>query len=349
MDLVGLNLGVCVEVCPVKHFFVLSHACAIMYSVNFDLYASYFFTNTRSQYIHSTCGVFAVNSYQTLGWPSAPPPPSQATPSMLFCTIIVSGAFGSGVIKLSYHFITSALTIQSKGMKKQDQNGNVLFYILIAIAALAALSHAVSNSTRGGLSQISSEQAKLRASEVIEYGSVMANAVSQLRLRGVDVGDLCFDHASWGADDYDHGGCTDTYNQIFHPSGAGLQWANAPADAMDTGATPDNLWHIYGENEVDGVGTTCAASACADLILMTDELSQAVCIEINEHLGVENPAGAPPTDSAYGEGRYVGAFGYTQTIGDEGGGVNFKGKSAACFQRTDAPTKYAFYKVLLAR
>lgn len=239
-------------------------------------------------------------------------------------------------------------------MRKQAQNthpeqGNVLFYILIAVALIAALSYAVSNSTRGGMGTISTEQAKLRASEIIEYGNTMANAVSQLRLRGVDEDELCFDDASWGASDYDHSGCTDTYNKIFSPDGGGLNWANAPADAMDSGVSPDNLWHIYGDNEVDEIGTTCGGAACSDLLLIVDELSQEVCIKINDHLGITNPSGVPPTDATYGTTRYIGVFGYTATIGDEAGGENFQGKQAACFQKTAATSKYVFYKVLLAR
>ena len=80
-----------------------------------------------------------------------------------------------------------------------SESGNVLFYILIAVALLAALSYTVAQSTRGNVGQLSAERARLYATEIIENANVMSSAVSQLRLRGVDLDELCFDHVSWGA------------------------------------------------------------------------------------------------------------------------------------------------------
>ncbi len=229
------------------------------------------------------------------------------------------------------------------------QSGNVLFYVLIAVALLAALSYAIAESSRGNVQRLSEEKARLVATEILEYATIMANAVGQLRLRGFDDTALCFDDPGWGADDYDHGGCADNAARIFHPEGGGLSWSQPPSDAMDVSATPDTLWHIYGDNEVEGIGTTCAASTCADLLLVVDELDETVCIQINDLLNVTNPSGVPPTDSAIGETRFTGAFGYTATIADEAGGSVMAGKNAACFQKTSAPAEYTFYKVLASQ
>lgn len=233
--------------------------------------------------------------------------------------------------------------------KRTGEEGNVLFYILVAIALLAALSYAVSRGSRGNMSGVTDDRAKLLATEIIDYGSTMANAVGQLRLRGVAVSDLCFDDPSWGVNDYDHSGCTDDFNKIFHPDGAGLTWADAPSEAMDSSASPDNLWHIYGDNEVNLIGTTCGADTCADLILVLDELSQNVCLKINDRLGITNPSDVPPTHSDIGTTRYVGSFGYVETIGSEVGGSGLSGQPAGCFQKTDGAAKYTFYNVLLAQ
>ena len=232
---------------------------------------------------------------------------------------------------------------------RSSESGNVLFYIFLAVALLAALSYAISESTRGNVQQLTEERARIYAGEIIEYSNVISNAVAQLRLRGVDDEDLCFDDPSWGANDYDHAGCTDDLNRLFHPDGAGMTWTQPPSDAMATTPTPDNLWHIYGDNEIDDVGTTCGTADCADLILVVDELNIQTCIELNELLNVVNPLGVPPTDSNIGETRFVGTFSAGQVIGNEAGGTNFQGRSSACFQRTSAPAEYTFYKVLIAR
>lgn len=228
-----------------------------------------------------------------------------------------------------------------------SQSGNALFYILIAVALLGALSFAVSNSGRGSAQQISDDKARLYATEIIEYADAMAIGVAQLRLRGTPLESLCFDHARWGNADYNHAGCGDNRNHLFHPDGAALGWANAPAEAMDDAATPDNLWHIYSDNEVQNVGTTVGAPEGAELLLMVDELSLPICRQINGLLGVTDRSAAPPIDTDYGTTPFAGVFGYNANIGDEDAAL--AGKTAACFQKTANPAKYAFYKVLGVR
>lgn len=228
-----------------------------------------------------------------------------------------------------------------------SQSGNVLFYILIAVALLAALSYAVSSSGRGSAQQITGEKARLYATELIEYTDAMATGVAQLRLRGVALNSLCFDHARWGTADYNHAACGDDRNRIFHPDGAGLAWVNASEQAMDADASPDRLWHIYADNEVQDVGTTSGTAEGAELILLVDELDVSVCQQINGLLGVTDPDAAPPVDTGYGTMEFAGSFGYSETIGDEDAAL--AGKTSACFQKTSNPAKYAFYKVLSAR
>ncbi|MEZ5813925.1 MAG: hypothetical protein R3E13_04285 [Alphaproteobacteria bacterium] len=231
--------------------------------------------------------------------------------------------------------------------QRTQENGNAFFYILIAVVLLAALSFAVSQNGRGNVQQISAERARLYAGEIIEQANIMASAVAQTRLRGSALNELCFDHTSWGASNYNHAGCASDLNKIYHPDGAGITWTNAPSEAMDTAATPDNLWHFYGDNEIENIGTTCGAASCADLIMLVDELQLTVCQQINGLLGVTDATATPPTDTSYGETRYIGSFGYTATIGDEAAALS--GQTAACFQKTAAPAEYVFYKVLVSR
>lgn len=236
----------------------------------------------------------------------------------------------------------------NKTASRPHEKGNVLFYILIAVILLAALSYAVAQSGRGNVGQVNEEKARLLASEILEFASSMSNAVAQLRLRGVLDTELCFDDPQWGGAPYNNPSCTDNAKKIFHLDGGGLTWKNAPSQAMDSTQTPDNLWHIYGNNEIEEVGTTCAAAACAELILVTDELKLEVCKKINDLLGVENPSDAPPIDSSVGTTRFIGTYAFTSTIGDEAGGEQLIRKTGACFEN-QANGKYTFYKVLVAR
>lgn len=228
----------------------------------------------------------------------------------------------------------------------RSQSGSVLIYILIGVALLAALTYAVTQSSRSGSSAgMSSDRARLYATELIENANSIANAVAQLRLRGVDATALCFDDPGW-TPNYDHSTCSDDTNKLYAPDGGGLTWSLAPEEAMDSAATPDNLYHFYGNNEIEKVGSTTGDANGADLILLVDELSIEVCQKINELLGVTAANTTPPTDTDYGATRFIGAFSYSETIGDED--ATLEGKTAACFQNTTSG-EYAFYKVLVAR
>lgn len=229
---------------------------------------------------------------------------------------------------------------------KNSENGNVLFYILIAVVLLAALSFAVMQSGRGNISAVTEEKARMLATEIIEYSNTVANATAQLRLRRVRDTDLCYDNVGWGVANYPNPSCSDDATKIFGLKGGGVTWMNAPALAMDSAMTPDNLWHIYGNNAVQEVGTTCAGDACADLILVADELRLEICMQINNLLKVDNPFDAPPIDTQIGTTRFIGAYTYTRTLGDES--TALRGKTGGCFLNT-SNSKYTFFKVLVAR
>ncbi len=241
------------------------------------------------------------------------------------------------------------MIIIKKHKHRQNERGNVMAYIFFAVILLAALSFAVSRSSRSGGNAISEERARLLASEIIEYSNIVSSGISQMRLRGVDESELCFDDPSWPAATYNHAGCADDFNKLFHLTGAGLSYTTPRNEFMASSPAPDNLWHFYGNNEISNIGTTCGAAACADLIFVVDELDQTLCIKINDLLGITNPLGVPPTDSNLGETLYIGAFAADNVIGDEAGGVNIEGKISACFEKTGLPAEYVFYKVLIAR
>lgn len=244
--------------------------------------------------------------------------------------------------------ISSLTYNQAMNTPKHTESGNVLFYILIAVALLAALSFAVSDSNRGSVQTLSDDRARLYATELIENANILSSAVSQLRLRSVELDQLCFDHPNFAPNDYNHAGCADTFNQLYDLNGAGITWTNVSAELGDTSAGADNLFHYYGDNEIEGIGTTCGNAGCSDLILLVDELQLSVCQQINTLLNITPAVTAPPTDSDYGETRYIGAFGFSETIGDEAGGTTLSGRTEGCFERTTGG-EYAFYKVLIAR
>ena len=65
----------------------------------------------------------------------------------------------------------------------RNRSGNALFLVLIAIGLFAALSFAVSSSGGGGAS-LDREQLQLKAAEIRDYASQMANTVQQMVTTG---------------------------------------------------------------------------------------------------------------------------------------------------------------------
>ena len=106
---------------------------------------------------------------------------------------------------------------QQKNSKtaRAGECGNVLFYILIAVALIAALSYAVTTTSRGGgTADISQEKAGLAASEILEYSNNIASAAAQLNLRGCRDTEISFDN-TLSATDYSNTNCNCSLRIIF--------------------------------------------------------------------------------------------------------------------------------------
>lgn len=225
------------------------------------------------------------------------------------------------------------------------ERGNVMFYILIAVALLAALIFAVSQSGRGNVQQVNVERARLLGSEVIEYASAVTTAFAQLRLRGCNLDEMNFENDVIAG--YTNAGApADGTCNIFALAGGGVTFKRPAADAV----TATGVHVFSAQAELQDIGTTCAASGCADLIMFTGPLSESVCAQINDRLGVGDDGDPPPEGNANAAtiAKYTGAVTYANTFGDDAPGLIFKGKSAACIEDTNDSLFY-FYKVLAPR
>jgi len=233
-------------------------------------------------------------------------------------------------------FIVSGMA----GKGKREESGNVLFYILIAVVLLAALSFAVSQDGRGSVETLSKDRARLAATDVLSYADTVGKAVGQLRLRGYSMEQISFENNIVAG--YINANCTDDGCKVFHPEGGALTWISPPDDAND-----DTNWVITDDMEVENIGRTCGADGCEDLTLQLLGVDAAVCQQINDMLDVAAPGTLPvnPDNSA---GLFTGTYAYVDTIGDVAGSAKLAGLKAGCFTST-ADSHNVFYKVLLAR
>lgn len=221
------------------------------------------------------------------------------------------------------------------------ERGNVFFYILIGVILFAALGFAISQSNRGSVAALDADKARLLSAGVIEYANTLAAATAQLRLRGFGDTGISFQNAADAAYAYDP--CGDNTCMIFHLSGGGVTY-QPPASGVNDGTG----WYITGSAAVTDIGLT----GTADLVAFLPDVGEALCIQINNRLGVGATDAAPPTDTGYATGaEFTGTYPGGVVIGDEAGGTSLKGKTAGCFQSTTDPTagSYHFYRVLVAR
>lgn len=116
-------------------------------------------------------------------------------------------------------------------MKNKTQNGNALFFILIAIALLGLLTVTMMRSSSDSNDAGSYEQSQIVASEVLNYAKSIENAVQMLLARGCSENELSFWHDS--NDDGNENSSDDYYNSksptdhschVFDVAGAGLTY-----------------------------------------------------------------------------------------------------------------------------
>ncbi len=231
-----------------------------------------------------------------------------------------------------------------------------MLYILIAVSLIAALSYAVAQSGRGNVQQLSQEQARLRAAEIIEYGNVLPNASSQLRLRGYSDAEISIENSVDAG--HVNPGCTDNNCKIFHPAGGGVSYRTLAADWLDATFTASTMYGsmtFYARACVEGTGCEADGFDNEELMVFFPYLKKEICVEINDKLGITNPAGDPPVDAdCSGAGntqKFVGAYTQSDAVDVVGDHLDFK--MAGCFQVAagcaTGPLSYAYYQVLISR
>ena len=239
--------------------------------------------------------------------------------------------------------------MQTSHNKTNGESGNVLFLILIAVALFAALSYAVTQSTRTGGGTGDNETSLISSAQLTQYPAGIRTAVVRMIIGGTDVSNLEFNVPSA------FGSLSATGRGVFHPSGGGATYANAPVDVMSAG-TP-GTWNFNAENQIDLIGTTNAGgptTATAEVIAFLPDISLTVCQRINEELGlpatppVENDADYTTNKDSTTTGTIPAGGG---TIGDTGAASEaLEGQPFGCFNN-DAPDPdvYVYFHVLVER
>ena len=248
-------------------------------------------------------------------------------------------------------------------MKKNEQ-GNILFIIIVAIGLLGALMMSLSKSERYS-DTIDNENMVMQIQDMYQYGQILEKAVSKVLLQnGCEVGQLNFDHPdleNYGDSSY-YANTTspaDKSCHIFEPEGGGVIYQVPPPISANLGAYE---FGILSRHTIMGVGTDTGVQG-TDLLLQTIVPYEA-CMKINQDQGIEDRVpGSPPMQNHWSRTPPYAAKDVFPTP-EISGGVegfmeyydsmfhasmdNIRGHKIGCFE-TDNDGLYSFYYVLLAR
>ena len=166
---------------------------------------------------------------------------------------------------------------------RRSERGNVLFLILIAVALFAALSYAVTQSTRSGGGDASKETNLVNAAGITQYPASIKTAITRMIVsNSTDPDSLLFNKPST------FGSFTTTYpatNGVFHPTGGGATYVDAPSSVMQNNLA--GTWYFNGENQVTNIGTSGTLSTTtADVIAFLPGVKKAVCDSLHSKLGI---------------------------------------------------------------
>lgn len=175
------------------------------------------------------------------------------------------------------------------------QSGNVLFLILIAVALFAALSYAVTNSSKSGGSGVSDDKAKLAASTLAQFGSNIENAATRLGL---------MNRLSWSQIEYtgNNADCNDASCDLLEADGGGIS-LTVPNVVVDHAGSATARFRFI---KIANVG-----SDLPELAIQVAGISNKVCRQVNKLMKI--PSSIRADGIPFGEATTGGGGGHDVT------------------------------------
>jgi len=237
-------------------------------------------------------------------------------------------------------------------MKIQNQSGNALFFILVAVVMLGLLTMILS---RGGSNTEQTgdfEQNRIQIGQMLRYAKSIETAIQEMKLRDISENDISFENPDT-ATDYTNANCDAAGDRsfpgclLFDVEGSGLTYRNFPN--MNDGSD----WIITGANNIGTtagpVGSTAARSG-NDIIMLLANMNDSLCIQINRDLDIGTSGTLPIETTGIDTTEFTGTFaagGPTILDGDPAP-FELNNEIAGCFidEAPDPDVTYFYYTVL---
>ena len=256
-----------------------------------------------------------------------------------------------------------ALPLQNPHIK--SQSGNALWFILVAIALLAALTFALTQNSSKQADNLSSEQARIVAQQTMRDFNEYTQGVQKLmQFNNCSESQISFENTFIDPPSTYHNPKSppDHRCKMFMPEGAGLVRRSAPTGLHDRSkVAADTRWAVAGNLSVNGVGpeneeeTTCTTN-CAELVMGNEFVDPEVCRQYNQLLKINDGQPVAAGSSVDWEEPYIGEFTAGTSSSEriyEGSGDETSllwGRTSACFYTTQGAYKnHQIYHVLIGR
>jgi hypothetical protein len=243
-------------------------------------------------------------------------------------------------------------------IRNNNQKGNVLFLILIAVALFAALSYAVTQSSRSG-GDASKETNVINTAALTQYPNSVRTSVLRLIIAGIDPLDLQFNKP----DEFDTAGTWTAFNAtrgVFHPQGGAASYQQVPANLTAAGSAVD--WKFNANFEIPLLGLSQTGSGNGnEVIAFADGVTQSICGRVNKELHADDQIPVIATAIATTSGNLDNSRTATGTVpavpSTESAVLTsttpaspnwFSNKAFGCF-RNGSAGNYVFYYVLAER
>jgi len=259
---------------------------------------------------------------------------------------------------------------------RMRERGNVLFLILIAVALFAALSYAVTSSSRTSSGTTDGESNLINSAQITQYPASVRTAVVRMLINGVAANQLEFNDApnfTALTDTNPNPGATAVSRGwgVFHPDGGGATLVTAPPEVMENGQP--GVWRFNSAYQVSNIGRTDSAATgnyANEVLAFLPGVQRAACRRLNEELGIAaTPDGDNDTIPSAGPAwsarphielnmggtvasTYAPGIGAAAQAAKTLGGP-FAGQAYGCYDADDSSAsqadQYVYYHVLLDR
>ena len=244
-----------------------------------------------------------------------------------------------------------------KHLTLSSVSGNALWFVLLGLFLLGALTVFLSRSGSSVDQSGDVEQMRIISSEIFRSAKGIEEAVRQMQSRGVSENDISFDGGPTGYADCGADAC-----KIFKSAGGGQSYQiprDTWLDSSESAQATYGTWFIPANVCVEGVpsGAGChtdATGSSEDLVLILPWIRIDLCKQINRELNIDNPGGNPPVETGdawtAGNVKFAGTFADGAAIDDTA--ALLTGKRSGCFTGKTGSLPdggYHYFHVLIPR